>query len=82
MLNELTMPAPSNVVTIDQDSFEYVSFAGVIIKLPAAIKRFFTFELCLQIIAAAAVLNVAILLFVLNSLTIAGGASLTQIFAL
>jgi hypothetical protein len=82
MFNELTMPAPSNMVTIDRDSIENVSFVGAIIELAAAIKRFFSFERCLQIIATAAVLNVVILLFVLNSLTISGGASLTQIFAM
>jgi hypothetical protein len=76
------MPAPSNMVTIDRGNIEIVSFVGAMIKVPAAIKSFFSFERCLQIIATAAVLNVVILLFVLNSLTIAGGTSLTQIFAM
>jgi len=82
MFNELTMPAPSNLVTIDQLSIENGSFVGVIIKLSSAIKRFFSVECCLKIIATAAVLDVLILLFVLNSLTVSGGTSLTQIFAM
>ncbi len=75
MFNELTMAAPSNMVSIDPDSIENVSFIRVIVEFSDAIKRFFSVERCLQIIAAAAVLDILILLSVLAYLTVSGGTS-------